>query len=119
MRVEGLDMKVNDFPERKTFLIRILATIYFDHNSHQLSGQTMALLDNLLNSTRGKDIIGVNITGYTDSDGEADYNMSLSKLRVTTARRYMLNQGIGQEKVKSSWFGEEKAIASNDTEKGK
>jgi len=59
------------------------------------------------------------IAGHTDSDGEANYNLTLSQHRAEAVRKYLVNAGIRPERITAVGYGEERPIADNATEKGR
>ena len=61
----------------------------------------------------------VNIEGYTDSTGSADYNMGLSQRRADTVRSYLVNQGIGSGRLVASGKGMSSPVAGNDSATGR
>ena len=58
------------------------------------------------------------IIGHTDSTGDADYNMGLSKRRAEAVRDYLVVTGTQPEKLRTIGRGENEPIASNDTKEG-
>lgn len=59
------------------------------------------------------------IIGHTDSTGDADHNMGLSKRRAAAVRDYLVATGTQPEKLRIIGRGENEPIASNDTEDGR
>lgn len=61
----------------------------------------------------------LNIEGYASSDGSEEYNHDLSLKRAESVRNYLIRQGIPEERMIASGFGENEPIADNDTERGR
>ena len=59
------------------------------------------------------------ITGHTDSDGAADYNLKLSEMRANAVGDILVAGGVPAETVAARGYGETQPIASNDTAEGK
>ena len=59
------------------------------------------------------------MVGHTDSDGDAKANTRLSKRRAVAVRKYLIRNGIEKDRLSAVGVGEDKPIASNDTEEGK
>jgi len=59
------------------------------------------------------------IIGYTDSTGNADYNVGLSKRRADSVRDYLVSIGVPAEKLRTVGRGKSDPIASNDTAQGR
>lgn len=57
----------------------------------------------------------VNIKGYTDSKGSADYNLSLSLRRAQAVEDYLIAAGIKAEQIEVHGYGEQAPVVTNDT----
>ena len=57
--------------------------------------------------------------GHTDSDGAAEYNMSLSQRRAQSVTSYLISKGISSGRFTTKWYGEEQPVESNETAAGK
>jgi outer membrane protein OmpA-like peptidoglycan-associated protein/Mg-chelatase subunit ChlD len=66
-----------------------------------------------------KDKISILIEGHTDSWGSATYNQRLSKLRAESVKNYLINKGISADRIDTKGYGEERPIATNETEFGR
>jgi len=95
------------------------ALTYFDYDKYELTQQSKATLDNLLEKVKSKDIIQIEVYGHTDNDGDESYNKKLSQNRATTVRQYLVSKGISNDKIKIEYFGEAQPTATNDNEDGK
>jgi OOP family OmpA-OmpF porin len=62
--------------------------------------------------------LSVVIEGHTDSVGTAAYNKKLSQERADAVKKYMVEKGIDANRLKAQGFGEDKPIASNETNEG-
>jgi outer membrane protein OmpA-like peptidoglycan-associated protein len=58
------------------------------------------------------------IEGHCDSDGN-ELNQTLSENRAHAVVNYLIENGIAEDRLKHTGFGETKPIASNKTAKGK
>lgn len=62
----------------------------------------------------------VRIEGHTDSRGNADANRALSQRRAMAIREYLLESlPISADRLEATGYGEDRPIASNDTEDGR
>ena len=46
-------------------------------------------------------------------------NMTLSKFRTTAVKLFLTDRGVDADKIKTLYYGENKPIATNDTEEGR
>jgi len=58
------------------------------------------------------------IIGHTDSIGDADYNIGLSKRRAAAVAAYLTGTGVDAAKLRVLGRGETDPVASNDTKEG-
>lgn len=61
----------------------------------------------------------ITVIGYTDSTGDANYNLDLSKRRAEAVSKYLIAGGAPAEKMRTLGRGENDPIASNDTKAGR
>ena len=61
----------------------------------------------------------VAIVGYTDSVGDAAYNMKLSERRAKSVRDFMVKSGVNSDDIETRGMGEANPVASNDTAAGR
>jgi len=59
------------------------------------------------------------IIGHTDSTGNAEYNMGLSKRRAQAVADYLVSTGVDVNKLRVAGRGKNDPIASNETEEGR
>lgn len=94
-------------------------TVYFDNDSDALNRTERERLNafavNLEPGTTGR----LEVTGHTDSNQTAAYNLGLSKRRAETVRQALLESGIPESQVVLGWHGLHLPAASNATEEGR
>jgi outer membrane protein OmpA-like peptidoglycan-associated protein len=59
------------------------------------------------------------IDGYTDSTGSADFNQELSQHRADAVRSFLTSQGVPDANIVTRGYGQEDPIAGNDTASGR
>lgn len=59
------------------------------------------------------------IEGHTDSMGDDEYNLSLSRDRAFSIRQALISEGIAASRVSTQGFGEALPVASNATSSGR
>ena len=85
--------------------------ILFDTNSTSVSGASQADLFTLASS--------MNVVGHTDSVGDAAFNLDLSQRRAQAVTSVLINAGVAPQRLRSIGFGEDVAVASNQTAQGR
>ncbi len=61
----------------------------------------------------------INIFGYTDSSGDADYNQRLSEFRANMVKSFLMGQNLAPEKLVTKGLGNSNPVDSNATEAGR
>jgi OmpA-OmpF porin, OOP family len=59
----------------------------------------------------------IEVRGYTDSRGSADYNLKLSQRRAESVMQYLQSHGLSNQ-ISAKGFGKEDPIADNATKDG-
>ncbi|PRP66434.1 OmpA family protein [Nonlabens agnitus] len=93
--------------------------VRFATNQATLNASSKATLDklvNVMNDYPGTEIL---VSGHTDSQGEAAYNMDLSKRRAFAVRDYLVADGIASSRMAVTYSGETNPVATNDTAEGR
>ena len=95
------------------------AQIQFETGSSNIEADSTGLLDHLVGVARRCPSATFQVAGYTDSEGNPDINMALSKRRAETVAKYLTSEGIKADRMTAAGFGASDPIASNDTEEGR
>ncbi len=92
----------------------VLADIYYDFNSSELSNQAKNILDTtLLVLLKEAPEFIIEIGSHTDSVGEIKYNMELSQERAGNVVQYLISKGIPSERLVAKGYGPTKPVAPN------
>jgi outer membrane protein OmpA-like peptidoglycan-associated protein len=94
-------------------------TILFDSGKSSFKNQSFSVLESITSILKEYPNSKFMIEGHTDSDGSNALNQTLSENRAAAVRNYLVEKGIGTDRLKSTGFGETKPIASNRTATGK
>jgi len=94
--------------------------VEFDFDKSTIKKGYYQDIDNLAGVMKQYPDLNVVIEGHTDSVGTDAYNKKLSQRRAESVKKYMVEKGgIDANRIKAIGFGEEKPIASNDTDEGR
>ncbi len=77
----------------------------FRFNRWDLSDRSETALVGLVTELKGNDKLAVELEGYTDPSGDAEYNIQLSQRRVEAVRRFLVKQGVEQPRIYSIGLG--------------
>jgi OOP family OmpA-OmpF porin len=95
------------------------ATMLFDTNSSYIKNEAYPLLDEVVSILERNPQIKVEIQGYADNTGTAEYNQWLSERRAKRVMDYLVTKGIAVERLQAKGYGSTRPVASNATEKGR
>lgn len=96
-----------------------LKNIYFDTDKWELLPQSYVELNKLLKVLHENPKMIIEIIGHTDTQGETNYNLYLSRKRAKAVVEYLNQNGISLWRTRYKGLGSGKPIASNDTEDGR
>jgi len=93
--------------------------IYFESGSAKIKEESYKDLDKLVKVLKSHPEVKAKVEGHTDSSGNAEKNLQLSKDRAAAVLKYLVEHGEKPDHVSSEGYGITKPIASNDTKEGK
>lgn len=100
--------------------ILISERIYFDFNTDTIRSVSLPLLDQVA------DVIQqlaaskrIRVDGYTDSEGDDEYNRDLSYRRARAVVEYLVGRGVPRERIEYVGYGEANPVAPNDDPAGR
>lgn len=85
-----------------------LNSIYFKFNSAELSKELYPELDTLANYLNNNSNYRIEIMGHTDTIGDKNYNLLLSKQRAKTIADYLIDKEIINKRIEYDGKGEGK-----------
>ncbi|MBL0342309.1 MAG: OmpA family protein [Bacteroidetes bacterium] len=100
-------------------ITQIASKIFFETNSDKLKVASLVQLDELSEILKRYEAANLIIEGHTDSQGEDDYNITLSQKRTESVKTYLMSKGIMESRLTATGFGETKPIADNKTSIGR
>jgi OmpA-OmpF porin, OOP family len=91
----------------------------FDSASTTLTPDSAQTVNDLVAIMKCFPNMNIQLEGHTDSTGDPDANKKLSVDRAEAVKATMVSAGIDPNRISTAGWGQEKPIASNDTEDGK
>lgn len=93
--------------------------VYFATNKSDINDKSEISLLKLISIFQKYPKTNIIVEGHTDSTGSDSYNMELSKKRAQSVTDYLTNNGIGNSRIETNWFGEEQPKYDNNTSEGR
>ena len=101
-------------PKRFTF-----DHLNFEFNKTVITPESRPTLADLVTILKAYPAVNVLLEGFTDSVGKPEENKKLSVERAVAIRNVLQTDGIAISRITTAGYGEEKPLASNDSEAGR
>ncbi|MDO6461911.1 OmpA family protein [Granulosicoccaceae sp. 1_MG-2023] len=96
-----------------------LLEINFAYNRADISPDSYATLDALAEKLSTNPALSLRIEGHTDTTGDPQSNLYLSRLRAEAVRDYLVSRGIAPDRLRAVGLGDTRPIADNSTAEGR
>lgn len=93
--------------------------INFETDKANFLPESFPILIDALNILKKYPKIRIEIQGHTDSQGASSYNQALSQRRSDAVKKYLVNNGIDNNRLVAKGYGETKPISTNNTAEGR
>jgi len=100
-------------------LVVNMADVLFQTGKYELNSDAQLKLAKLSGIIQAHPGLNLNIEGYTDTTGTANFNMTLSQQRADTVRQFLIAQGLSPDSITSKGLGEADPIADNSSPAGR
>jgi OOP family OmpA-OmpF porin len=100
--------------------VTVSGDAFFDTNKATFRKEAQPELEKISARVRNvTSVEAVQITGFTDNTGAADYNQKLSEARASTVRDFLVKNGIDPSKITIVGRGMNDPVADNSTKEGR
>ena len=100
-------------------LNRVIEGVSFYTAFADLTDEAKQLLNKTARDLKASPDVRVEVQAYTDSLGAKKYNQALSEKRAASVMDYLIERGVGAERLTSKGYGEDQPIASNRVKLGR
>ncbi|GAB3959081.1 hypothetical protein GCM10028805_54510 [Spirosoma harenae] len=90
----------------------VLKNVLFELSTATLLPESFPALNSLADIMGGKPAINIRLEGHTDRIGDPAKNLTLSKARVLAVKRYLIQKGIGENRITTKGYGDTKTICT-------
>jgi OOP family OmpA-OmpF porin len=98
----------------------VLVGVNFAFDKSELLPESYTVLDKAVRLlSYNNPNVNVEIEGYTDYIGTAEYNQNLSEERARVVKDYLVSRGIESNRLSTIGYGKGNPIANNETEEGR
>lgn len=106
-------------PEPEFEPVTLSSDVTFAFDSAELRPGAESELNQVADTLSANPEVRVTIAGHTDSVGSNEYNLGLSEERADSVRTYLMSQGISGNRMMATGYGEERPVATNETDEGR
>ena len=96
-----------------------LKNIFFETDSYLINQKSLPELNKFVEFLKINSSIDIQINGHTDNIGTYAYNITLSNNRALEIKKYLVENGINQQRIKHKGFGYLQPKADNGTKIGR
>jgi len=97
----------------------VISGVVFEVGSAKIKPASHEALTAMARTLRAFRDVKVEVAGYTDSTGSADFNLKLSQKRAESVRSYLIARGVNPDQLVAVGYGIANPIASNETAEGR
>ena len=105
--------------QKKLDEVIAIKNIEFETNKTIIKKNSYPILLKVVSILKEYPSISIDIEGHTDSRGNAQHNLELSKKRANAIMDFLTKNGISANRLKTKGFGITKPIADNKTAEGR
>lgn len=106
-------------PEKLKKFSGVVKGIEFDRAKETIRPVSTPVLDDAVGVLKEYASIKIQISGHTDSDGDHDKNVDLSRRRADSVKAYFVGKGVDADRIQTRGVGPDEPIADNKTAAGK
>jgi outer membrane protein OmpA-like peptidoglycan-associated protein len=98
---------------------KVFHNLEFENGKTTMTNNSFAALDELTTLLKRKPNFKLLIDGHTDNVGGKEFNQKLSQGRADVVKKYLTDQGIGENRIIAKGYGMSMPIVANTTEAGR
>ena len=96
-----------------------LYNVYYETDSFRILPASEPELQKLVSFLKNNPQLEVEVQGHTDNTGNTEKNQVLSEKRAKSVVDFLVENGIDKNRLQAKGFGEQKPVATNETEEGR
>jgi outer membrane protein OmpA-like peptidoglycan-associated protein len=102
---------------KKSLAEQQILSLYYKTNQAEVTNpDDLEIVKTLLKENPN---VKIQIDGYTDNDGDAQYNLQLSRARADNIKKILVQSGIAASRITTNGFGASRPITDNTTGAGR
>jgi outer membrane protein OmpA-like peptidoglycan-associated protein len=113
------DVQIKLNKEEAQIVKHAMETLEFDSGSDVIRASSFNGLDLISKLLIQNKTWRLKLSGHTDNKSTLKFNMTLSKKRVESIKKYLVGKGVAMNHIVLKWYGPTQPIATNATEEGR
>lgn len=97
----------------------VIKNLKFESGKAEILSSSHKDLDEVVAVLKANPDLKLEIQGYTDNRGAAEFNRALSGKRANAVKDYMVSKGVNAGRLSAKGYGIENPVATNDTAEGR
>ena len=93
-----------------------LSKVYFERSTANLIDSSYTELNRVADMLQENPNVKIELSGHTDNQGDSRLNLKLSQERVDVVKKYLVDKGIEDSRIKGKGYGGTRPVASNESE---
>ncbi|WP_378184997.1 OmpA family protein [Aquimarina sp. W85] len=93
--------------------------INFDTGKSRIKEDSYEMIEEITKMLNANPTLKISVEGHTDTVGDEDANMKLSKNRAKSVVMALVDEGIEESRLKSEGFGQSRPVGDNTTQEGR
>jgi|APGre2960657423_1045063.scaffolds.fasta_scaffold00620_6 peptidoglycan-associated lipoprotein len=99
---------LNQQSQQKLQEVEVQDRIFFGYDAFDLNDESKKALDKQVAWLKSDEKIKIIIEGHCDERGTREYNLALGERRANSAKKYLIDNGIAQNRISLISYGKEK-----------
>ena len=88
--------------------VEVVDRVLFGYDSAKITAEAAKILDTQAAWLKSDVSINVTVEGHCDERGTREYNIALGEKRANSAKNYLIDQGIHEDRIKIISYGKER-----------
>ena len=105
-KAEDTELSIQYFSTSKQSELTAVENIYYEANVSTIKPESFPTLDKIIAAMVKDKTLYLSINSFTDSKGDEEANLILSKQRAQKVMAYFVSKGIEQKRLEAKGFGE-------------
>ncbi len=116
---EDSDGCPDQIPEKIKKFTGVIEGIFFDQGKATIRKDSARVLDAAVKVLQEFPSVSMEISGHTSSEGDKAFNDKLSQDRAESVKQWLVDKGVGSDRIKTRGAGPDEPVADNKTAGGR